>query len=613
MNISTVKWYASRLAAMSWPERIHRVRESYLRRTAPLDVRVAITVPEQLLRLPSIDLLTRLASEQHCFAAPTKLHEPIVAYEQLWPLDSRGLPKWHVMLNGADSSAIPCFKVHYRNSSDLKDDVRINWELNRLTWLIPSAVCARKTQNESIEKYVIEVLESYLESDRVGYSSRWSSAIELAMQAMTLIIVSSILGETAISPDLQTRLSAAILTRYEWLERFPSKFSSANNHLLAELAALSVISGLIPSLASEHKKHVQEFSTECGRQFNDDGLNAELATDYHLYALDLMISVLYLSPQPMLSELRVLTEHVARTTKSIANFCGFWPRISDSDHAALLSNATAEPNRALWLATFCEELMSIRLECSDDAVLSLASSGYSFIKSENQAQELLLLVDHGYFGFGDIAGHGHADSAAIWMWVNQEPVLVESGTYSYHSRSDLRDALRSSMMHNTISINGASTSTPDGPFLWLRSKRAAARLASIDGKHVEIEVDIPKSPAVPSGATHWRTLELSGLRLKVTERVQAQDSFELASHLIVDQGYAVSESSSAGQVALVSATGQSIVVTYDPMTIRHEIDSVETSPSYGKLEKSTRISLINVHQDGAQSLCYVFEMLDLTT
>jgi hypothetical protein len=552
-----------------------------------------------------------LADSAYCSTAPLKAHDPIFAYGQQWPLDDSGLPLWHVMLNGSDSSATPTFKVHYRNSADLRDDVRINWELNRLTWLMPSAIHARNTQSEQGLAHVIHILESFLDSDRVGYSSRWSSSIELAMQALSLIIVSSLVDLPSISPELHARVSSALLTRYKWIERFPSKYSSANNHLLAELAALSVISGVTPSLQPAHSKHVDSFAAECARQFNDDGLNAELATDYHLYALDLMATVLHLSPGTVHATLKDHTQRVAQATKEIVEFCGFWPRISDSDHAAVLSNIAEESDRATWLVKFCENLLGVELDSSNPHSLSFATSGYSFLKSNSSSSELLILVDHGYLGFGDIAGHAHADSAAIWTWVNQEPLLVESGTYSYHSRDDLRDALRSSMWHNTISINGASTSTPDGPFLWLHNKRATARLLSLSPNSAEIEVDIPKNAVLPSGATHRREIEIEGLSFSITEHVSAKAAFELASHLIVDHNYSVSDAGAFGQVELSKPSGQRLVLTYDAKLADHVIESLETSPTYGKLEKSTRISLTNKLKTEQQTLKYTLQYHDI--
>ena len=576
---------------MSWGERVHRVKEAYLRRTVQLDTPVSINEANQLFSPVDVTELINLADVEFCTSRPAHSGDPIYIYSQEWPLDSTGMPVWHQLLNGTDTASTPTFKVQYRNSEDLKDDVRINWELNRLTWLIPVAVHAKRTGNDEVKQYVVQALESFLNADRVGYSSRWSSSIELAMQSLSLVIVGSLIDVASTHAQLHSQLSGALVRRFEWIDRFPSKYSSANNHLLAELAALSVLSAVIPSLHSTHNKHLNNFLKTATAQFNDDGLNAELATDYHLYALDLLISVLYLGNEAHDKQLSSLIQKVAQATNDVVEFCGFWPRISDSDHAAVLSNVVPEQDRALWLSRFSEQLLNFTLNTPSKSSLSFKDSGYTFLKSVSDSGEVLLLADHGYLGFGDIAAHAHADSAAIWLWVNRKPVLVESGTYSYHSRDDLRDAFRSSMWHNTISINGASTSTPDGPFLWLKKKRATASLLSISDTGMQIEVKIPKSVALATEASHVRKITLNGDTVEVTDTVSATTPFTLASHLILAEEFNRVLNKDEGQIHLENTSGQGVKVSYDRAEINLEIDEIETSATYGKLEHSTRVTL----------------------
>ena len=607
MNLSSLQWYASRLMAMSWGERVHRVKEAYLRRTVALDTKHLVTSDNDKFVAPNITLLRTMADHNFCAMSPTKAHDAVFAYSQPWPLDEHGFPLWHELLNGNDTSTTPTFKVHYRNSEDLKDDVRLNWELNRLTWLIPSAAHAGVSGDESARDYVRQALTKFLEADRVGYGTYWSSAIELATQSLTIILIASLAEITASDPHLHTLISEALLTRYDWIERFPSRYSSANNHRLAELAALCVIAGVTPSLGANLGKHVQEFARECKLQFNQDGLNAELATDYHLYALDLMLAVLYVAPSQQNEELLAVAQLSAQATKDIVDFCGFWPRISDSDHAAVLSTLVPEEHRAKWLADFAQQLLRMELCTREGTSLSFGESGYTFLKSLSNGDELLLLADHGYLGFGDIAGHAHADSAAIWTWVNQRPLLVESGTYSYHSRDDLRDALRSSMWHNTISINGASTSTPDGPFLWLKRKRATARLNAITANSLAIDVDIPKNPQLSTPAHHQRHVSLNGAKILVKDTVTTRQDFELASHLILHESYEILDSENPNQLLFTSSEGAIVTISYDSGTCEWQLRNIETSPSYGKLESSTQITFSNKVKGSKQTLAYTID------
>ena len=54
------------------------------------------------------------------------------------------------------------------------------------------------------------------------------------------------------------------------------------------------------------------------------------------------------------------------------------------------------------------------------------------------------------------------------------PLFVDAGTYLYHSDRRLRDAFRKTAVHNTLTIDGAPSSQPSGPFNW--RKKANSRL-----------------------------------------------------------------------------------------------------------------------------------------
>jgi hypothetical protein len=93
---------------------------------------------------------------------------------------------------------------------------------------------------------------------------------------------------------------------------------------------------------------------------------------------------------------------------------------------------------------------------------------------------------HGYLN----GGHAHADALAITLALRGKPLLVDPGTPTYTMDLRLRDQLRSSSHHNTVTIDGRSSAIPRGPFHWhthadaqLDVVRHNAHFAFVEARH----------------------------------------------------------------------------------------------------------------------------------
>jgi hypothetical protein len=86
--------------------------------------------------------------------------------------------------------------------------------------------------------------------------------------------------------------------------------------------------------------------------------------------------------------------------------------------------------------------------------------------------EVKLLVDAGPLGYLSIAAHGHADALSIALSVGGEEVLVDPGTYAYHTAPEWRRYFRSTRAHNTVQIDGRDQSDQSGNFMWSRHANA---------------------------------------------------------------------------------------------------------------------------------------------
>ena len=244
MYFDNLIWLFRRFARMSNVERLHRVRESSvkrkLRRHPGLEA-----LPKAFIDVLDLSVFLSKADAQYCAKQWAVTNIGAQAFGRTWPTDNDGNLRWQSFLNGIDSSATWCFEVTYRESLDIVDDVRLAWEINRLTFLLPVAAHASVSHDGEAVAYVTNTVRNFLATDRVGYGLRWNSMIELSMQSMSLVVLDSFMHSDPEWQHVRGDLATALRQRYRWLEMLPSLYSSSNNHRLAELAALSVMAQVL--------------------------------------------------------------------------------------------------------------------------------------------------------------------------------------------------------------------------------------------------------------------------------------------------------------------------------------------------------------------------------
>src|SRR5207244_84518 len=122
------------------------------------------------------------------------------------------------------------------------------------------------------------------------------------------------------------------------------------------------------------------------------------------------------------------------------------------------------PEEAFWLLSHSELAPALEISRSTparEAIRSAALPATGYYVSRSVAGDHLV-IDGGPHGFQN-AGHAHADALALTFTVQGIPFLIDPGTACYTTDPELRDRLRSSAMHNTVTIDGRSQSLPGGP------------------------------------------------------------------------------------------------------------------------------------------------------
>jgi hypothetical protein len=172
-------------------------------------------------------------------------------------------------------------------------------------------------------------------------------------------------------------------------------------------------------------------------------------------------------------------------------------------------------DKSRWLLGKTGEAEFARLPSAASKPLPRAfpEGGYWVLgKDLDTPTEIRVVVDAGPLGHERIAAHGHADALAFTLSVAGRQILIDPGTYAYHTELLWRDYFRGTGAHNTVRVDGEDQSVKGGPFMWLHHAQARC-VAWRPGDDKDVFVGSHDGYArLPDPVTHERQLMFDKLR-----------------------------------------------------------------------------------------------------
>jgi hypothetical protein len=93
-------------------------------------------------------------------------------------------------------------------------------------------------------------------------------------------------------------------------------------------------------------------------------------------------------------------------------------------------------------------------------------------------REVRIVADAGPLGYLSIAAHGHADALSFTLSAGGKEILIDPGTYAYHTQRMWRDYFKGTSAHNTVRVDRVDQSVSGGNFLWV--KHAQSQVIAIE-------------------------------------------------------------------------------------------------------------------------------------
>jgi hypothetical protein len=388
-------------------------------------------------------------------------------------------------------------------------DIKYLWEPSRHLELVTLAQAWRLTREERFLAGCRSLLDSWMAQCPYPLGVHWTSSLEHGVRLVNWVFAWHLLGgeqselfRDADGRAFRLRWLQCVYRHCHFIASHFSRFSSANNHLLGEYMGL-LVANLTWPYWPEHTRWLsiahRGFEREALLQNGRDGVNREQALWYHHEVADMMLLCGLLArangkdfSAAYWQRLEAMLDFIA----SVMDAGGNVPAIGDSDDAVMVRldpSRQFDPYRSLLatgavlfdrgdfkakVRTFDAKSRWLLGERGAERFAALAATprpprrafeegGYYVLGSDfDTPSEVRIVADAAPLGYLSIAAHGHADALSFTLSAGGEPLLIDPGTYAYHTQQRWRDYFRGTSAHNTVRIDGVDQSVSGGKFMW---------------------------------------------------------------------------------------------------------------------------------------------------
>lgn len=507
-------------------------------------------------------------------------------------------------------------------------DHKIIWELNRHQHWLVLGRASWLTGDARYAAAIVDQLTGWMDTNPPLAGINWASMLEIGFRSISWVwALHFLIGSRDQGPetgDWIPDLLAGLTRQARHIESHLSSYFSPNTHLTGEALALYVVGTALPELPESARWAAtgrRILIDEIDRQVLPDGGHVERSTHYQRYTLDFYVTALLIARRTgdrgAADAFAAAATRLADFTRTIADDSGRLPLIGDDDGgtlwrwtdracndvrdslgvaAAILERPDLAPwgvsEDVLWMAgpAHAPDRTS---PCSPPASLpsrALRDTGYVVMRNGRGEHLVFDAGAHGYMN----GGHAHADALSVTLALREGPLLIDPGTATYTVNSALRDRMRDSASHNTLTVDSRAQSDPSGPFHWRTRTDAILGPVVTDATY-----DIAEGwhDAYSPLRHRRRVVRLRDEGWLIVDELLGDGVHDITAHWHFDPRW-MAATDSPGRLRLTHETGQTAWLLHDgdALTLVHGGEGDDTSwcaPAYGVLVPawSARISI----------------------
>lgn len=419
-------------------------------------------------------------------------------------------------------------------------DVKNIWELNRFGYLMALGKAFLATGDKKYFEKWRELLVSWLDANPIDRGVNWNSSLELAIRAVNWIWSSWFFGELLENESsFLERFAPSLLAHGDRINRHLSYYFSPNTHLTGEALGLLYIGLAYPETAKSRdwaSTGKSILRSQFPMQVLEDGGYFERATWYHKYTLDFYLHATILCGLEGAGVDSRALKHTIAHLALLSESDGKVPLLGDSDGGELLFLGESKGNlrgiccigaillgdgelkdlsggeyreEALWLLgpSSFEKFESIERKKPRSYHSFNVETGWYCLRTGMSADDSFVIFDCGPHGWAR-CGHAHSDLLSFLWYCRGTAIAVDPGTPVYGGDPTLRDLMRSSLCHNTITVERTSQSIPGELFGWRSVARPVLPGYSEQGQYGFLQGQHDGYDRF--GCRHWRGILFAG-------------------------------------------------------------------------------------------------------
>jgi hypothetical protein len=424
--------------------------------------------------------------------------------------------------------------TEYEKGSSLHgvEDIKLIWEPSRFDWAIKLACAYHITKNDHFVESFWQYFEQFSTFNHLNRGVNWISGQEIALRLINWVITGHLIQSS--EKSTQERLNTLTWSIAEHADRISRTMIYAraqnNNHLISEAAGLITASIFLtdhPDALRWQRIGIRWFNKAIASQITNNGEYTQHSTNYHRMMLMLALWVSRILEMAGIPIQHAQKEKLAAASRWLAAMSdptsGRVPNLGHNDGTNILpfTNSNFDDYRPVIQAScnaFCGTSVFPDGEWND-----LCHWLGIPIQSGKTNLQRVLPNDavHRITGketWAEMrAVHfrsrpAHADQLSVDLWHRGYNIAMDAGTYHYNLNPPWENALASTKVHNTITVNHQDQMSRISRFLWL--DWAQAKIIEKNSDHIT---------AVHDGYRHLGVVHQRKLGLESENRITITD------------------------------------------------------------------------------------------